>query len=128
MNTIMAQIYPSVIMFIVFFIIYLIASHMHKKRARKNITNENSVGIKESIYKQKALYENLKIGDKFEINMFDKTFVDVSEIGDLEDYKVYSIGFIEYANGNLHTTNKFIKVKKENNILIGKALSWELFR
>jgi hypothetical protein len=81
------------------------------------------------ISEQFTIYNNLKIGDKFESNIFDNKYVDISVISEMEEYDIYSIGIIKYSNyGNIESVNRFIKMRKKDNILVGKSLSWELLK
>ncbi len=126
---IISQIYPEIILFIIIFVLYLIFRYINNEREfAKNINLQNGFNLKEETNKQLQIYEKLKIGDIFTKELFDETFVDVSEISEIEDCKIYSLGFVEYINGDSHNSNRFIKINKNTNKILGKSLSWELFR
>jgi len=108
-------------------LILLILGYIAFKYPKKN-KYQTDFNLKKDTDDQLKIYENLKIGSIFVKDLFDKTFVDISEIAEFEDCIIYALGFIEYINGDLHNSNRFIKVDKNTTKILGKSLSWELFR
>jgi len=110
------------ILFIFLLIVYYLAS-------RKKKTPIVDMELFKDASEQFNIYDNLKIGDEFDSSIFDDRYVSISIISEMEEYIIYSIGIIKYSSyRDIDNINRFIKVRKKDNILIGKSLSWELLK